>query len=217
MLRQGFERHLREVQDKVLVMGSMVSKALSKSMDAIKTQDLDLAERIISDDKLINAKRYEIEEDCIKLIATQAPIARDLRIIMAIVNMIVDLERIGDHAEGNAKIALMLGSEPPLKPYIDLPRMADKTVDMLNRALEAFVNRDAAAAEKIATEDDEVDMLYDQIFRELLSFMVEDPKTISRATRLIWAAHNFERSADRVTNICERVVFLVTGKTEDIN
>jgi len=217
MLRQGFDQHLREVQDKVLVMGSMVGKALSKSMEAIKTRDLELAHKIIADDTLINAKRFEIEENCIELIATQAPMARDLRILMAVINIIVDLERIGDHAEGNAKIAIMIGDEPPLKPYNNLPRMADKTVEMLNGSLTAFVNRDATMAQQVASQDDAVDVLYDQIFRELLSFMAEDPKTISRATRLIWAAHNFERSADRVTNICERVVFVVTGKTEEIN
>jgi phosphate transport system protein len=142
--------------------------------------------------------------------------ARDLRIIVAVLNIIIDLERIGDHAAGNAKIALMLGEEPPLKPLIDLPRMADKTGEMLRRALDAFVKRDADAARAITAEDDEVDALYDQIFRELLYFMAEDPKTVSRATRLIWAAHNLERSADRVTNICERVVFVVTGKQEEI-
>ena len=136
--------------------------------------------------------------------------------IVAVLNIIIDLERIGDHASGNAKIAIMLGDEPPLKPLIDLPRMADKTADMLRRALDAFVKRDAAAARKVTEDDDEVDGLYDQIFRELLYFMAEDPKTVNRATRLIWAAHNLERSADRVTNICERVVFVVTGKQEEI-
>jgi phosphate transport system protein len=152
----------------------------------------------------------------VELIATQQPMASDLRIILAVLNIISEVERIGDYAEGIAKIAIMIGDEPPLKPLIDIPRMADKTVDMLRRSLDAFIKRDAAAAKAISTEDDMVDQLYDQVFRELLTFMAEDPKTITRATRLIWVAHNLERSADRVTNICERVVFVVTGKMEEI-
>ncbi len=215
-MRTDYERNLKELQDKVLAMGSMVEKSIGLSMEAMKNRDLELAHRVVADDELINDKRFEIEEDCIRLIATQAPMARDLRIIVAVLNIIIDLERIGDHAAGNAKIALMLGEEPPLKPLIDLPRMADKTAEMLRRALDAFIKRDADAARAITAEDDEVDALYDQIFRELLYFMAEDPKTVSRATRLIWAAHNLERSADRVTNICERVVFVVTGKQEEI-
>ncbi|AKG52801.1 phosphate transport system regulatory protein PhoU [Dehalogenimonas sp. WBC-2] len=215
-MRVDYERHLKQLQDKVLSLGSMVENAILLSMEAMKNRDILLADKVIKDDALINKKRFEIEEDCINLIATQAPMARDLRIIVAVLNIIVDLERIGDHASGNAKIAIMLGDEPPLKPLIDLPRMADKTADMLRRALDAFVKRDAGAARKVTDDDDEVDGLYDQIFRELLYFMVEDPKTVNRATRLIWAAHNLERSADRATNICERVVFVVTGKQEEI-
>jgi phosphate transport system protein len=141
--------------------------------------------------------------------------AGDLRIIIAVLNMIVDLERIGDHAEGNAKIAIMIGDEPPLKPYIDIPRMAQKTEEMLRGALDAFVRRDVDAARKIIAQDDVVDNLYDQVFRELLTYMAADPQTINRATRLIWVAHNLERSADRVTNICERTVFVITGKVEE--
>ena len=142
--------------------------------------------------------------------------ASDLRTIISVLNIIGELERIGDHAEGNAKIAVLIGDEPPLKPLIDLPRMAEKATDMLRRSLDAFVHRDADAARALVAEDDEVDQLWDQVFRELLTFMAEDPRTMTRATRLIWAAHNLERSADRVTNICERVVFLVTGKMEEI-
>lgn len=215
-MRVDYERNLKQLQDKVLSLGSMVENAITLSMDAMKNRDTALAQRVVKDDSLINEKRFEIEEDCIHLIATQAPMARDLRVIVAVLNIIIDLERIGDHAAGNAKIAIMLGDEPPLKPLIDLPRMADKTADMLRRAMDAFVRRDAVAARKVTEDDDEVDALYDQIFRELLYFMGEDPRTVNRATRLIWAAHNLERSADRVTNICERVVFVVTGKQEEI-
>jgi phosphate transport system protein len=152
---------------------------------------------------------------CVELIATQQPLARDLRVIIAVLNMIVDLERIGDHAEGNAKIAIMIGDEPPLKPYIDMPRMAEKTKEMLRDALDAFVKRDADAARRVIAQDDVVDNLYDQVFRELLTYMAADPQTINRATRLIWVAHNLERSADRVTNICERTIFVITGKVEE--
>jgi len=215
-IRTAFHKKLREIQDDILVMGSMVEKAISRSIDALKRRDLDVAQQVIANDSMINEKRFEIEEKCIQLIATQQPMASDLRIIVCILNIITEVERIGDYAEGIAKIVVMTGDEPPLKPLIDLPRMAEKTADMLHRSLDAFINRDADAAKRIAAEDDEVDNLYDQVFRELLTFMAEDPKTITRATRLIWVAHNLERSADRVTNICERVVFIVTGKMEEI-
>jgi phosphate transport system protein len=216
MPRTSFERHLHELQDEVLVLGSMVEKAIYRSMEALKNRDLELAQHVVDDDSEIDRKRYDIEEKCIELIVTQQPVASDLRIIVAVLNIIIDLERIGDHAEGIAKIAVMIGKEPPLKPLIDLPRMAQKTGDMLRRSLDAFINRDAEAAKKISKEDDEIDALYEQVFHELLTFMAEDPKTITRATRLIWVGHNLERSADRVTNICERVVFVVTGKMEEI-
>jgi phosphate transport system protein len=215
-MRTVFHKKLREIQDDILAMGSMVSKAMLRSIDALKNRDLELARQIITDDQHINDKRFEIEEKCTQLIATQQPMASDLRIIIAILNITTEIERIGDYAVGISRIVIMIGDEPPLKPLIDIPRMAEKTVDMLRRSLDAFIKRDADAARKIAAEDDLVDQLYDQVFRELLTFMVEDPKTITRATRLIWIAHNLERAADRVTNMCERVVFIVTGKMEEI-
>ena len=215
-MRTGFHKRLREIQDDILVMGSMVSKAIARAVEALQNRDLKLAEQIINDDRKINQKRFEIEEKCVQLIATQQPMANDLRTIISVLNIITELERIGDYAEGNAKIAIMIGNEPPLKPLIDIPHMAEKTIDMLNRSLDAFIKRDAIAAKAIIDEDEFIDNLYDQVFRELLFFMAEDPKTITRATRLIWVAHNLERSADRVTNICERVVFVVDGKMEEI-
>ena len=215
-IRTAFHKHLREIQDDILAMGSMVSKAMLRSIEALKKRDLELAHQLIADDQKINNKRFEIEEKCIALIATQQPMASDLRIIVAILNIIIEIERIGDYAAGLSKIVILIGDEPPLKPLIDIPRMADHAVDMLRRSLDAFVSRDAEAAKKIIAEDDLSDNLYDQIFRELLTVMAEDPKTITRATRLMWVAHNLERSADRVTNICERVVFVVTGKMEEI-
>ena len=214
--RKTFHNKLREIQDDVLIMGSMVEKAISRSIEALKKRDLAMAQRVIDDDVEINRKRFTIEETCIQLIATQQPMASDLRTLICVLSIISELERIGDHAEGIAKIVIMIGDEPPLKPLIDLPRMAEKTTDMLRRSLDTLIKRDVNAARQIALEDDEVDELYNQVFRELLSFMAEDPKTITRATRLIWVAHNLERSAHRVTNICERVVFLVTGKMVEI-
>jgi phosphate transport system protein len=215
-MRTVFHKKIREIQDDILAMGSMVSKSLLRSIDALKNRDLDLARQIMADDQMVNGKRFEIEEKCIELIATQQPMASDLRIIIAIFNITTEIERIGDYAVGIARIVVMIGDEPPLKPLIDIPRMAEQTVNMLLRSLDAFINRDADTARKISLEDDTVDHLYDQIFRELIVFMMEDPRTITRATRLIWVAHNLERAADRVTNICERVVFIVTGKMEEI-
>ncbi|MDO8635211.1 MAG: phosphate signaling complex protein PhoU [Dehalococcoidia bacterium] len=215
-IRTTFHKKLREIQDDVLVMGSMVEKAINRSIETLKNRDLALAHQVIADDQKINGKRFEIEEKCIEIIATQQPLASDLRTIVGVLIITSEVERIGDYAEGIAKITVLIGDEPSLKPLVDIPRMAEKTNDMLRRSLQALINRDAVAARQIISEDDEIDNLYDQVFRELLTFMLEDPKTIARATRLIWAAHNLERSADRVTNICERVVFIVTGKMEEI-
>jgi phosphate transport system protein len=215
-MRGAYHKKLREIQYEIMVMGSMVSKALIRSVEALKNRNIELANQIIAEDQKVNNKRFEIEEQCIELIATQQPMATDLRTITAILNITTEIERIGDYAVGIARIVILIGNEPLLKPLVDIPLMAEKTVDMLDRCLQAFTNRDAEAAKKIAREDDEIDNLYDQIFRELLNIMAEDPKTITRATRLMWTAHNLERAADRVTNICERVVYIVTGKMEEI-
>ncbi len=215
-IRGNFHRRLRDIQEDVRSLGGMAHKALLASIDALKSRDLDMAHQVIADDQQVNQRRFEIEEQCIQLIATQQPLASDLRMIVAVLNIITELERIGDYAVGIARIVIMIGDEPPLKPLIDIPRMAEKVVDMLKRSLEAFIDGSAGAATQIIGEDDFVDNLYDQVYRELLVFMMEDPKTITRATRLMWVAHNLERSADRVTNICERVVFVATGKMEEI-
>jgi phosphate transport system protein len=217
MPRNVFDRHLAEIQEEMLVMADMVETAIQRSIQALKSRDVELARQVIADDVKINQKRYDAEERCIELIATQQPLAGDLRTIVAVLHMIVDLERMGDHAEGIAKIAVLLADEPPLKPYVDLPRMADIASEMLRESLEAFKHRDAEQARAIMDRDDEVDALYDQVYRELLTYTLSDPRVIERATHLIWVAHNLERIADRVTNICERVVFLVTGKIEELN
>lgn len=214
MPRETYSLQLRQLQDELRVLESMVEKAVSRSLHALKERDLDLAREIIANDAAIDEECLDVEERCVQLIVTQQPVAGDLRLILSIIHVLDELERIGDHAEGIAKIAVMIGDEPPLKPLIDIPRMADKTQDMLRRSIDAFLSRDSEAAIQISAEDDVVDGLYDQVYRELLTFMLEDPKTITRATRLIWVAHNLERCADRVTNICERTVYTVTGRTD---
>jgi phosphate transport system protein len=215
-LRSDFQKNLKNIQDDILLMGSMISEAIAKSIEAVKNRDVVLANVVIKNDAQINKKRFDIEENCVQLINTQQPVAGDLRTLIAALNIIVDLERIGDYAKGIARIAVELGDEPLLKPLIDIPRMADKAIDMLRRSLKAYINLDAEMARGIAQEDDEIDDLYDQIYRELLFFMVSDSKAITRSTRLLWIAYNLERTGGRISNICERVVYLVTGKMEEI-
>jgi len=213
--KNELDSQLRESKDEVLVMGNMVQKALGRSIEALKKRDLSLAHQVMAEDKLINQKRFAIEDKCINIIAIQHPVATELRIIVAILNIVTELERIGDYAEGISKIVIMIGDEPPLKPLIDIPRMADITIGMIHDALESFIESDAKKANQVVSVDNVVDSLYDQVFRELLTFMMADPKTINRATRLIWVTHNLERAADRATNICERVLYTITGKMEE--
>jgi phosphate transport system protein len=217
MTRSVFEKQLAEVQEDMLVMAGMVQEAITQGVEALKTRNVEQARRVIANDIAINDKRYETEDKCIELISLQAPLASDLRTIIAVLHITVDLERMGDHAEGIARIVLMLADEAPLKSYIDIPRMAQIAIEMMEGALEAYKQRDTALARRIIDRDDEVDELYDQLYRELLMFMIEERGTIQRATYLIWVAHNLERIADRVTNICERVVYLVEGKIHDLN
>ena len=215
--RARFTSELRAIQDDVVSLGRMVGVAIDQSVEALKGRDTGWARMVIHNDIAINARRFAIEERCMKLLATQAPLAVDLRFIASALNIITDLERMGDHAEGICKINIMLGEEPLVKPLIDIPRMAAKANDMLSRSLEALVARDIEKAKAVSHEDDEVDALHDQVVRELISFMIEDPRTIQRALYLTWVSHNLERIADRVTNICERVVYIVTGEMEEIN
>jgi phosphate transport system protein len=215
--RQTFAEKLELLQDEVLVLGSMVENVISESVELLKKRDREGSKHLIAKDRLINEKRFAIELDCLVLIATQQPMAGDLRTLAAVLEIATELERIGDYAKGIARINLMMGEQPLLKPLIDIPRMAEKSRDMLHRALEAFIRRDVALARAIPREDAEVDALYDQVYRELLIFMIADPRTIDRATHLLWVAHNLERSADRVTNICERVIFTVTGEMMEMD
>jgi phosphate transport system protein len=212
----NLQSRLREIQDEVVAMGNMVTKAIDRSVQALKKRDLTLAHQIIADDENINRRRFDIENKCIELIDTKQFTGGDLRTIVAVLNIITELERIGDYAEGIANITIMIGDEPPLKPLIDIPRMGEITVEMINKSLQSLVARDVEMAKQVVSMDNVMDALNDQIFRELITFMMIDPKTINRATRLIWVAHNLERAADRATNICERVVFTVTGKMEEL-
>ncbi|MCC7353991.1 MAG: phosphate signaling complex protein PhoU [Anaerolineae bacterium] len=217
MPRETFQQQLRMLQENLMAMGLQVDAAIGRAIDALANRDAILARDIIANDVAVNQAQREIEEQCLILIATQQPLASDLRIIMSIAGIASELERMADHAEGIAKITLRLADEPLLKPLIDIPRMAEIARLMLREQLTAFVNRDASVARRLSEQDDEVDRLYDQVFRELLVFMMNDPRTITRATYLLWVAHNLERIADRTTNIGERVVFLTTGQVEELN
>ena len=217
MLRIDLDRQLRQLQQEVISLAEIVDKATMRSVEALKQRDLTESQQLVQEDDYIDQKRYEIEDRCVDLIATQQPIAGDLRAIIALLHITVELERIGDYAEGIAKISLLMGDEPPLKPLIDIPRMAEKATTMLRNSMDSLVSRDTIKANQVLKDDDEVDLLYDQVYRELLVFMLQNPQTIQRATYLLWAAHDLERIADRATNIAERVIFLVTGKMVESN
>jgi phosphate transport system protein len=217
MTREAFEKQLRELQDEVLIMGSMVEKALQRSMEALRTRDVSLSNQVVQDDVAINTKRYEIEDRCIHIMALQAPMAADLRVLVAVLFISNELERMADHAEGIARINLMLGDDPIGAPLGDIAVMAEKASGMLRRSLTAFVDRDDGLARAICDEDDEIDALYDATYHTLIQQVIRTPHDVERVTYLIWTCHNIERIADRTTNICERVIFMVTGQLEDIN
>lgn len=217
MTREAYDRALQSLEEEFQSLGRMVGAAIRDSVAALRARDRKRAEEIVRNDLVINRKRFDIEERCFDLIATQQPAAVDLRTIGSILIMAADLERMGDHAEGIAKITLMLGDKPLVKPLVDVPRMAAKALSMLDRCLLSFARRDAGTARAICAEDDEIDALHDQVYRELLVLMIADPHIIEGATYLLWVSHNLERIADRVTNIAERVVFVATGKMEELN
>ena len=212
MLRVDLDRQLTNLQEEITLLANVVDKAIYRAVEALKDRDLAESQAVIDGDDYIDQKRYELEERCVDLIATQQPMAGDLRAIIVMLHIVVELERMGDYAEGIAKISLNMGDEPPLKPLIDIPRMANKAAEMLRDSVDSLVERDLVKAEKVMDDDDEVDDLYDQVYRELLFFMIQDPRTVQRATYLLWAAHDLERIADRATNIAERVMFLITGR-----
>jgi phosphate transport system protein len=217
MSREGFHKGLQGLQDGVLEMGSMVDRQIERAMQALIDRDIPLAEAVIRDDAVVNRTRFYLDNICLSLLAMQAPMASDLRLIVSVLSMITDLERMGDHAEGNAKIVLLMRDEPLVKPLVDIPAMARIGRNMLKDVLDAFVQRDADAAYKVGAMDDEVDVLNDRVYRDLVEIMVKDPSTVEACTHLLWTAHNLERIADRSTNIAERVVFTATGMLPEMD
>jgi phosphate transport system protein len=217
MTRTYFEEQLEKIQEDMLALALRVETAVERSVTSLSERDTDVANQVIKDDVKINEKRYEIEETCLELIATQQPLASDLRTIASVLHIVVDLERMGDHAEGIARVAIMMADDPPLMSYDGIQKMAEITKGMMLSSLEAFKDRDTARARQISDQDDEVDELYDEILGQLLALMTKDSANIEPGTHLTWVAHNLERIADRVTNICERIVYLVDGKIHEMN
>jgi phosphate transport system protein len=216
-LRETFELALQHIQDDLLALGNMVEEAIMESVQSLVRRDREVARRLMAQDRVLNEKRFAIEQEALILIATQQPMATDMRTIAAVLAIVGELERIGDYAKGIAKINLMMEEKPFAKPLADIPLMAEKVHDMLHRALGAFVERDADVARSIPDEDDYVDALYNQVYRELITIIVSNPLAIDQSTYLMWVAHNLERAADRVINICERVVFTVTGEMMEMD
>ena len=210
--RVRLERDIARLNEDLLSLGSLVEQATLQAVGSLKQRDFDSSRRIIRGDREINRRRFAIEESVLAVIATQQPVAHDLRRLTAILDVVTELERMGDYAKGIAEINLRIGEKPLIKPLIDVPRMAEKAVAMLHQALDAFVAGDAAQAREVPNADSDVDELYNQVYNELVMHMISDPRTIDGATYLLWVAHNLERLADRVTNICERTIFLVTGE-----
>jgi len=215
--RTTLDRDLHAVQDDLLRLGSLIDLAIARALKSLAERDVNLARQIVADDAQVNALRFQIEEECFSLIATQQPTARDLRTAIAALNIVSDLERMADHAAGIAEIVLRMGDEPLLKPLIDMPRMAEECREMLRQALDAYVRHDVELARRVAERDDTIDGLYKQIFRELLSFMLEDPRTTTRALYLLFSAHNLERIGDHITNVAERVIFMTSGEMKELN
>ena len=216
-LRATYDREFNQVVDNILKLGNQVDLAIASSLKSLQERDQALAQQVISDDEQINQLRFEIEEACLVLIATQQPTAGDLRTVIAAMNIVVDLERMADHAAGIAKTVIRMGDEPLLKPLIDIPRMAQLAREMLRAALDAFITRDAEKARETAALDEDIDHLYRAIFDELVEIMAHKPESVERATYLLWCAHNLERIGDRVTNISERVIFMTTGDMRELN
>ncbi len=217
MTRELFQAELRQLQDDVLTLGSMVEKAVLDAVESLRDGDVEWSKRIIAEDDRVNRKRFEIEDRAIFVIATQQPMATDLRALVSVLSIITDLERIGDHAEGIARINTMMETEPLPRRLGYIPAMADRAVAMLRDSLRAYIDLDVEAARQICYADDEVDRLQDSVYDECFQAMVADPSTIQRNTYLLWTAHNLERIADRCTNICERVIYMVTGHMDELN
>lgn len=217
MTRLHFQQNLKEVKHKVLRMGSLVEVIVDKAVTSLKEQNLELAKTIVEEDDKIDAMDLKIEMDCMKLLALQQPLAKDLRTIATALKIITDLERMGDHAVNISKITLEIGKEPLIKPLIDIPRMAKIAQEMIRLSLDAFVKEDIELAKKVGQMDQEVDDIYQAIIDELLEMIVKDPSITKQATKLMFVGRYLERIADHTTNVCERIIYMVTGKLEEIN
>lgn len=211
-MQRHFHEELAALKQTLLTMGGLVEDQIHRVMRALVERDDALAQEVIDRDRRVNALDVEVDEKCVELLALHQPAAGDLRFITTAMKIVTDLERIGDQAVNIAQRAIELNREPQLKPYIDLPRMAEKAGRMVKESLDAFVNRDTELARRVCAEDEAVDALKEQVFRELLTFMMEDPRTIPRAIRLILISRFLERVADHATNIAEMVIYLVEGK-----
>lgn len=217
MSREMFQKQIEELKRAALDLGTLTAQTIADGVEALKTRDRVMAQALIAHDSEINRLRYDIEERTYKLIATQQPLASDLRELIAVLLIAIELERIADHSKNLGEIVLRMGNEPLLKPLIDIPRMAEICKSMLQQALSAFSHNDAAAGRAVCLRDDELDQLYKQIFRELMTFVMEDSRAVTRALNLLFAAHNLERIGDRITNIGERVIYAATGRLEELN
>lgn len=215
MVRESFQEDLENLKSRVSQLAQRVEEAIMDAVDALTQGDLEKSRDMMSRDKEINERRFDIESDILMLIATQQPMASDLRLLAAMLELTTELERMGDYAKGIAKINLLMGEKRLIDPPTEIPQMADKANDMLQRSIEAFMQQDAELAKAIPSEDDEVDALYNAVYEDLLQYIGDDAGRIEQANYLMWAAHNLERTADRVTNICERVIFTVTGKMRE--
>lgn len=216
-MRNQFIAQLDELNIKLLKMGAMVQEIIEVATRALTAQDLGLAKQVYTMDDKIDELELEIELECMKLIALQQPMAKDLRVIGSILKIITDLERMGDHAVNIAKVTLEIGDEPFIKPLIDIPKMAKLTQDMVNKSLDAFVKSDIELAREVAKDDDEVDLLYEKIYMELINKMLDNREIVKQATNLIFIGRFLERIADHATNIGERVIYMVTGELQQIN
>jgi phosphate transport system protein len=212
MAREYFDNDLRSLQHNVLQIGSQVEKMIARAVTALVERDRALADQVIADDSQVDVLAYAAENNAIALISMQQPVATDLRRIAAAIVIVQELERMGDHAEGIAKLSRRLGKEPPVPGVDAIPPMADRATAMLRQALRAYVDLDEDLARQVWEMDDEIDILYNKFYRQLLSLMIADQEMIERATSLLHVAHDLERIGDRVTNICERVVYIITGE-----
>lgn len=215
-MRKSFESEIQQLKDELVVLGNLVEQQLLGSVESFRTRDIAASKKIIDIDDDVNSKRYHIEEQVLITIATQQPMARDLRLLASILEIAGELERMGDYAKGIAKINIQMGDEELLTPLVNIPVMVQKCVSMLDRAVIAFINEDIEEARVIPKLDDEIDNLYNLVYSNLMSMIGNDEKTIQRANWILWAAHNLERVADRVTNICERTIFTITGEMKEI-